>query len=156
MLLLGFLPGTAAARRTGLCCQPQNACLDGGFVDLDSVVAAADLPDGGALAAALHAGVEALRDTVAAFLLPSGADGLARHHVDRYVEDRLARALAQESEGGPPPDPRLLSPLRAAADFAGLLDRLVAGSALPDPRFVQSARDFAPLARRLLTPSPER
>lgn len=155
VLTLGFVPGTPGGLRTGLCCQPQNACLDGGFVDLESAVAINGLPDDGAVAAAVHASVGALVETVVDFLLPAGGrrDGMARHHVTSFVLDRLARAVDVPRSDSI--DPRVTRQLKPPGGFAELLDRLAVGTDLPDPLFVESARDFAGFVRRLVSPSTE-
>jgi hypothetical protein len=44
MLVLGWLPGTAATQNIGHCLEIQNAVIDGGFVDLSSIELMADAP----------------------------------------------------------------------------------------------------------------
>jgi hypothetical protein len=65
------LPGALPSFRTGICCQPQNACIDGGFVDLGSLTPLSTLRDDTAVYAALQFSTESLLNTIRALVAGS-------------------------------------------------------------------------------------
>jgi hypothetical protein len=116
MLFLGYLPGSLASFRTGVCCQPQNACMDGGFVDLDS----------------LQFSVDSLLRTVRTLIAGSGdptrAEGpdvrVDLHYLRQYVFFLIEEAIVSEGREALGLDSRIrgfFTPARSAAD---LVDRL--------------------------------
>jgi hypothetical protein len=134
MLYSGFLPGSLASLRNGICCQPQNACIDGGFVDLDSLTRFDELVDDTAVLAALQFSVDALIDSVRTLIAgrvdaARGEDSAVRidgHHFREYVLSRLRTAIEREARPGMPLDPRVSGYFTPAPEFGPLIERLSA------------------------------
>jgi hypothetical protein len=133
MLLLGFLPGALAALRSGACCQPQNACMDGGFVDLDSVTPFDALANDVSFFAGLQFGVDALAQTIRTFV--AGAEDPTRpetaevridlHYFRQFTLRALEAALAREQRPGMSLDPRVARYFSAPENFEALVARLL-------------------------------
>jgi hypothetical protein len=127
LLHLGFVPGTLAALHTGLPCQLQNACLDGGMVDMDAVTPIAELDDT-ALQAALQLSTDALIDTVRALLIgacdPARGEGgpvrVDTHQIGAFVLAAVRRALAREGASAD----RVVQFYEPADSLAELFERL--------------------------------
>ena len=146
MLYLGYAPGAPPSRHSGICCQPQNACIDGGFVDLDSLTPLADLRDDAAVAAALQLSTESLLQAVRALLAGSTADErgdarLIERYLTQYLAGRIAAALASEARPGLALDPRVVRCFTPAVNFEQLVQRLSACHAAPSI-FDESGRAF--------------
>lgn len=149
MLYLGFLPGSLASLRTGICCQPQNACIDGGFVDLDSLTAIEELPDDTAVNAALQFSTESLirsvRTLVAGECDPTRAESpdirVDLHCLTQYVFALLHDALEAESRPGLRIDSRIERYFTPVLTFADLVDRLGAYYS-PASEFATAQRSF--------------
>jgi len=147
MLYLGFLPGSLASLRTGICCQPQNACIDGGFVDLDSLTAIDELPDDTAVNAALQFSAESLirsvRTLVAGECDPTREESsdvrVDMHCLTQYVLVLIQGALVTESRPQLRLDSRIERYFTPARTFADLVDRLGA--------YYSPASDFAAAER---------
>ena len=145
MLYLGYLPGSLASLHTGLCCQPQNACLDGGFVDLDSVTPFTALRDDAAVQAAVQLVVEELTRTVSRFLTGGLEDPRSdddRVRVDRYVLDQyvtslLREAVETERRPGLDMDQRVLEHLTPAQSVESVVARLSTYFTTPTPAAAQ-------------------
>lgn len=149
MLYCGFLPGSLASLRTGICCQPQNACIDGGFVDLDSLTRFDELIDDTAIFAALQFSVDSLIDSVRALIAgridPSRGEGSAiridLHHFREYVLGLLRAAIEPEARHDLQLDARVSTYLKPVPQFGAFIDRLTTyysrSSALE-----QTAREF--------------
>jgi len=132
MLYLGYLPGSLASFRTGICCQPQNACLNGGFVDLDSLTPIAELRDDTAVFAALQFSVDALIRTVRT-LVAGSSDGTRGestdnavdvHYLSRYVSSLVEQSFETEVRPGLELDPRIARYFAPPRTYAELVDRL--------------------------------
>lgn len=67
-LLCGVLPSGLDSRGLGSCCGPQNATLDGGFVDLDSACPFEELSSPDELAPSLEYSLRSLTRTLALYL----------------------------------------------------------------------------------------
>ncbi len=133
LLALGLLPIDPTSVLTGNCLQRQNLVLDGGFVDVDSVVAMAELGSARAVVGAVADAVSTLAESVA-FLLggppglrcPTPAEVTFAQHV---VWEGVRAQLAAEAAAGATLDPRLLpligEPCAATlrSVFAALEDR---------------------------------
>jgi hypothetical protein len=157
MLYLGFLPGSLASLRSGICCQPQNACLDGGFVDLDSLTSLEEIQDTTALDAALQFSVEALLQTVRS-LTVGGVDPtrpesseirIDIHHIRQYVLGAIKRAIETEARAGLHLDPRIAAYFCEPKTFEELVTRLgpyFGGSS----KFEVVSEDFHHLSKELL------
>ena len=150
MLYLGYLPGTLASLHTGLCCQPQNACLDGGFVDLDSVTPFSALRDDAAVQAALQLCVEELTRTVSR-LLTGGLDDprsendrvrVDRHLLSEYVLCLLRQALEAERRPGLELDSRVHDYVEPASSLESLVPRLATYFSTPSRDTTQAWQDF--------------
>lgn len=156
MLRAGLLPGSVAAIHTGICCQPQNTCLDGGFVDFDSVTPVDSLRSEAAIHAALQLSTQALLATVRSFLLgETDGDGgpdarIDRHHLDQFTMRALIGALEEEGSWGRELDPRISRYFRAAPTFDALVERLGSCSRSADAQFASRARDFAAFGRDIV------
>jgi hypothetical protein len=157
MLYCGFVPASLASQRRGMCCQPQNACIDGGFVDLDSLTRFDELVDDAAVLAAIQLSIDALIYTVR-ILIVGGGD-VARddapsacvdpHHIREYVLALLRGALEREARPGLPLDRRVPAYLSPATDFGVLVERLAASQPRP-PAFQAEARAFRAAMQPLL------
>jgi hypothetical protein len=154
MLNLGFLPATLASIHTGVCCQPQNACLDGGFVDLDSVAPISDVKDDTALSAALQLTFESVLKTVRTLLVGASdprkeltENRVDLHELRQHLLARLSRALGTETRPSLALDPRVARYVTPAADAGELLQRLAAyhGSEPAGP-FEAASASFRALA----------
>lgn len=145
MLLLGFLPGSLASLRSGLCCQPQNACIDGGFVDLDSVTPLTAFATDASLFAALQLSVDSLIETVRA--LAAGAEDPTRpetrevridlHYFHQFVLRAIERSLACEEREGAKIDTRVARYFAVPETFEELVKRL-SGYYSPDAELASS------------------
>jgi hypothetical protein len=132
MLYCGFLPGSLASWRTGVCCQPQNACVDGGFVDLDSLTRFEELVDDAAVLAALQFSVESLIDSVRTLVAgridPTRGEGAGArvdlHHLREYVLALLRESVEREARPGLTLDDRVSTYVRPPSELASLVERL--------------------------------
>jgi hypothetical protein len=132
MLYLGFLPGSLASLRSGICCQPQNACLDGGFVDLDSLTPLDELQDTTALNAALQFCVESLLQTMRSLTAggvdPTRPEGneirIDLHYIRQYLLGAIKRAIETEARAGLQLDTRIAAYFFEPKTFEELVIRL--------------------------------
>jgi hypothetical protein len=149
LLYLGIIPGSLAASRTGLCCQPQNACMDGGFVDLDSLAHPASLRDDGELYGALALSFKALVDTAEVLVLDNvdGDSGVERQLIAEHLSHRLREALVTERRPGLFLHPRIAAFFQSVETFAGLTDMLAKRRAAGDPGFWPAGLGDAAAAR---------
>jgi hypothetical protein len=132
MLYLGYLPGSLASLRSGICCQPQNACIDGGFVDLGSVTPLPELRSESAVPAALQFCLEALLDTVRTLI--AGASDPTRvesleiridlHYIRQYLFALIEEAIETEARPQLALDRRIQSYLTSPRTLACLVTRL--------------------------------
>ena len=157
ILYLGHLPATLASLRTGACCQPQNACLDGGFVDLDSLTPFSALPDDRAIYAALQISLDRLVETVHALLAESdpSAKSVEPHRVDRrFVEQHVLtlinEAFATQARSTLTLDPHVRSYFNSQLSFEGLVNALAAYSPPVDREFEKGVRGFGEFGFALL------
>lgn len=133
MLLLGFLPGSLAALRSGACCQPQNACMDGGFVDLDSVTPFDALANDVSFFAGLQFCVDALTQTIRTLMAgpedptrsETGEVRIDLHYFRQFTLRALEAALAREQRPGMTLDPRVALYFTAPENFEVLVTRLL-------------------------------
>jgi hypothetical protein len=150
LLYLGYLPGTAASQRSGICCQPQNACVDGGFVDLDSVTPFDALPDDAALDAGLQLSYDSLLESVAALLVgghqarrPEGRDVRADwHHLNRYLWGLMAEAIESEGRAHLALDNRVAGYFAGTVTFGDLVERLNRSYSQPHDEVVAAAAGY--------------
>lgn len=157
MLYLGFLPGSLASLRSGVCCQPQNACIDGGFVDLDSLTPLHELQSETAIQAALQVSVEALIQTVRTLVAcgsdPTRAEGLEiridLHYFRQYVFALIEEAIKTEARPGIELDPRIRRYFASPRTFEELAGRLRFYYS-PRTELDPAAGDYHELARELL------
>lgn len=112
---LGFMPYSYQNEGLGACFDAGNACLDGGFLDVDSVVALGELRNDGMFYDALVATVLGLTRTALHLLPrvchPETAELLAR----QYIMRRLSHFLASEARPALELDPRLRLAFRACS-----------------------------------------
>ncbi|MEJ7598959.1 MAG: hypothetical protein WKG01_13710 [Kofleriaceae bacterium] len=128
MFALGYMPCTHALHETGQCLRSNNAVVDGGFVDLDSLQLMSTIKSDEEFAETLFVTLHELTDTVMTFALGSGLaksnvgpSSLAiSHHVYALVRDELRSAIDEEAARGVEFDPRLMSLLRHDGLFSGL------------------------------------
>lgn len=124
MLACGFVPKDPGALPTGDCLQPQNAIIDGGFADVESLVPSAGL-DERALADAVRRTLAELATTITRLLLgrqvatPAFRDRMSDLHA--HVWAAVARLLVHD----PPADPRIAALVAPATAWDGL-DRICA------------------------------
>jgi len=149
LLYCGFLPGSLASLRSGMCCQPQNACIDGGFVDLDSLTRFDELVDDTAVLAALQFSVDSLIDSVRSLIAgrfdPTRGEGpgvrIDLHHFREYVLAMLRAAVEREERPDLQLDARVSTYLEPPHQFGALIDRLTTYYSRPSA-FEQPAREF--------------
>jgi hypothetical protein len=134
MLYLGFLPVALGSRGTGACCDPNNAVVDGGFVDLDSLLPIDELDrtgKGALFEETLHLSFLTLCETARIFLAKEptrheehlGADVVGRLFA-RYLGDRVRRALQTEARPELRIDPRIEEYFDPSVSYESLLGRL--------------------------------
>jgi hypothetical protein len=158
LLALGYVAGSLADLESGVACQPQNACIDGGFVDAGSLTPIAELVDDTALYAALDLCTRALVETVRCLLTgredPSGrADGPGRFDLcalSRYVTDRIRAALDQEAAAATGLDPRVLGFFRQSESLDALWHLLAAYYTARPTGFEEASRSHSLDWNRLL------
>lgn len=150
LLYLGFLPGGVHALRTGLCCQPQNACLDGGFVDLDSLTPFSALKGDKSVFSALQFSTASLLDTVCCLLAGAGDGGrlapteqLDRHLVQHFMSVSIIAAIRTEARPSLEFDRRADAFLGGPHTFEALVDALGSYREVNDGAFAREVRDFA-------------
>lgn len=161
MLYLGILPGTLSSLRTGICCQPQNACIDGGFVDLDSLTSSTALRDDTALYAALQFSTESLINTVRALVvgttdLTSPRDANGRfdiQNLNQYVLALIQDAIESEARPGLRLDVRIGRYYTPARSFEDLVGRVSVYYSASNPEFAEAARRFSELGFSLIAPA---
>src|SRR5262249_28804791 len=152
MLLLGILPGALPSLRTGLCCQPQNACINGGFVDLDSLTPIVDIPTNTAMYAALQLSTEALVSTGRSLGTDSGdTKGIddrgvrcQLHYLNQYVLGLIRQAMTLEMRSGIELDERIRKYYAPELSFDSFVEQL-------SPSFYASGRDSVPADRDFRT-----
>jgi hypothetical protein len=157
MLYLGYVPSSLSSLRTGSCCGPQNACIDGGFVDLGSVTPIADMCNDTALFAALQLSADALFETVRALLLgstdPSRDERVGvradLHYLRQYLSATIAAAIGEEERPGVALDSRIVRYFTPARDFEGLVERLGTYYA-PEGAFAEAARTYRAFGMQLI------
>lgn len=150
MLYLGVLPGTLPSFRTGICCQPQNACIDGGFVDLDSLTPLIALRDDTAVYAALQFSTDSLLNTVRALVAgstdsmrPEGLEGrFDLHHLNLYVLALIQDGILNEARQELGLDIRISRYYTSARSFEGLVNRVSPYYSPLNPDFAEAARRF--------------
>ncbi len=146
LLLIGMVPTTPASGRTGNMCQPQNAALDGGFFDVDSVIDLDGLPGPAAIMDALHATVRSFHHTVRTVLVERSyyhldrAEDLVGDWVSSFVRSRLRAALSEQALPGMAPHPVVAGFFEQELDLAGLTRRL---EAYHPPHMLGRSRDEA-------------
>jgi len=155
MLYLGYLPGTLASLHSGICCQPQNACLNGGFVDLDSVTSFSDLRDDTAVYAALQFSMDELVRTVR-YLVAGAADPVRPeetrvrvdlHHLREYVLALVREAIGAEGRPDTQLDPRVVEFFDPARSFERLAQRLSSYYSPPSRASAQAWHEFETVGR---------
>lgn len=113
MMALGFMPVSVSSDRSGQLVQPQNAVVDGGFVDMDSLQPIAEIQGDGELATTLWLLVSELAFSVTALLGGSASRSLEKlqrvQHVAAAVRifELLRDILREEQARGLALDPRL-------------------------------------------------
>ncbi len=123
MLYLGYLPYSHLNERLGACFDRGNACMDGGFVDLDSLLPIAELDHDGPVFDALVASLLGLDRTIEE-LLPADCEYETRQVFRRqYLWEAFRRAVAREARPGLELDPRVIE-LLEPLPFARMLARL--------------------------------
>lgn len=114
MLGLGYLPCNLANIGVGQCVDPNNAILDGGFADLDSLQCIADIPDNARFYEAFAYSLASLAGVIQGFLVGStrlqfhsSMDPLSSLPI-HVVCVKLGRMIEEEQANGAKFDPRIL------------------------------------------------
>ncbi len=135
MLALGYLPGRTEHIGIGHCVEMQNAVIDGGFVDVGSVVAMDQVKSERAFQEMLLAAFADLAKTIRHFILGPIADAEAEYRNPSLAMlqtlHRVMPALLERIAFHQPTDPRLLHAIRQRSPFEALaeeLTRLTPGS----------------------------
>ncbi len=128
---LGYLPcslentdWTGRGRGLGQACNPNNAVMDGGFADIDSIVPLRAIQSLADMFLSAELTVRELLGTVRLLLL--GAEGSEERgdydaqalFLARYVHEGLLRLLRSEARRGARPDPRLTRYLQGDEKYA--------------------------------------
>jgi len=116
LLYLGFLPYSLLNTGLGACFDPGNAVMDGGFCDPDSIIPIEQLPDDEFVLESFVRCMTILRDTVQQHVATSDVASFA---CQRYLDQRVAEALASEARPGLVIDPRIAR-LLAPSSYAEL------------------------------------
>lgn len=129
LMSLGFVPAAPWARGAGVCCDPNNAVIDGGFVDLDSVAPLAAFASPTALDEGLNLTFVNLCATLRTFLLgerrePSKDRDLPEYWIEGFAAEQLAEGLAREAQQGFAPDARIATFFQRCPEFSTLTARL--------------------------------
>jgi hypothetical protein len=106
LLRAGFLPTTAHSLGRGSCCEPQNAVVDGGFVDLSSVVPVADISSRQDVFIALHMAIGQITETILCVLGQDRSRIAPSDYVSQMVRHNVRERLARTCGRGA--DPRLM------------------------------------------------
>jgi hypothetical protein len=114
MLGLGYLPCNLVNIGIGQCVDPNNAILDGGFADLDSLQRIADIPDNARFYETFAYSLASLAGVVQGFLVGgtklqfhSGMDPLSSLPI-HVVCVKLGRMIEEDHANGAQFDPRIL------------------------------------------------
>lgn len=134
LLALGYLPAALGSRGTGDCCNPDNAVLDGGFVDLDSLIPLAELSSESAVFRTLDYSLRSLTNTCTCLLLgrssrsrdtKSGSGRrVAELAIRDYLKGAVREALKPERHRGLTIDPRITGYFASQRTLPQLLDFL--------------------------------
>ncbi|MBL9102521.1 MAG: hypothetical protein JNL82_16285 [Myxococcales bacterium] len=123
LLYLGYMPYSYHNEGLGACFDAGNACLDGGFVDVDSLTPIAGLRDDGEVFDALVASLAGLDRTIER-LLPDDCERETREVLRRgHVWACYRRALDSEARPGLRLDPRVREAIEPL-EFPRLVHRL--------------------------------
>jgi hypothetical protein len=128
LLALGYLPGRTEHIGIGHCLELQNAVIDGGFVDVGSVVAMSEVRSERAFQEMLLAAIADLARTIRHFILGPVADAEAEYRNPSLAMlqtlHRVLPALLERIARHEPADPRLLAALRRRSPFEALAEEL--------------------------------
>ena len=158
MLWFGMLPGALTSLRTGISCQPQNATIDGGFVDLDSVTPIDEIATDYSVAAALQFCTGALVDCVRTLLTgisdPTRSDNsegrFDLHHLRSYVLTSVSKALGAVAPPKGQLDPRIRQYYSETTSIDALVEKLGVYHTPMGTGALSDARDFTPFGLDLL------
>jgi hypothetical protein len=128
MLALGYLPGRTEHIGIGHCMEMQNAVIDGGFVDVGSIVAMDQVRSDRAFQEMLLAAFADLAKTIRHFILGPVVDAEAEYRNPSLVMlqtlQRVLPALQERIASYRPADPRLLRAISPRPAFAALAEEL--------------------------------
>lgn len=128
LLALGWLPGRTEHIGIGHCLEMQNAVIDGGFVDVGSVVAMDQVGSDRAFQEMLLAAIADLAKTIRHFILGPVADAEAEYRNPSLAMlqtlHRVLPALVDRIARHEPADRRLLEALRRRPPFEALAQEL--------------------------------
>lgn len=130
-LAVGYVPAGTESRGFGSCCGPQNAVIDGGFVDLDSVVPLDEIASSD-VASNLDYALRSLTRSVAILLGvpdPKRRDSARASIVFQATCAAVREVVDGLASRGVSVDPRVLSTLRAAGGIEQAADFLQARDA---------------------------
>lgn len=154
LVYLGYLPASRGVLLTGNCCQAQNAVVDGGFVDVDSITPIGDL-HGAAFWDALQLSVMSLAWTAYELLVRSppwrGPRPFVRGEpmwetaVIRHVTTLLRHALDSEARPGLELDARVRQYFTADLSFSSMLEIVSSYASLAPAEYEGSVGRFMPL-----------
>lgn len=102
ILICGVLPAGLDSRGFGSCCGPQNATLDGGFVDFDSMCPFEELISAADLSAGLEYSLRSLTRTLALYLGRDDPKQAWDHHAAN-IYSFVRAAVRRHLEGHPDP-----------------------------------------------------
>lgn len=128
LLALGWLPGRTEHIGIGHCLELQNAVIDGGFVDVGSVIAMDQVRSDRAFQEMLLAAIADLARTIRHFILGPVPDAEAEYRNPSLAMlqtlHRVLPALVDRIVRHEPTDPRLLAALRRRPTFEALAHEL--------------------------------
>lgn len=134
LIHLGYLPVALGSRGTGACCDSNNSVIDGGFVDVDSLIHVSELEQSGKpglLEETLHLSTRVLWGTVRTLLAPprSGFEiqqsiDLPSHLVAQYVTSRIRHFLKSEALPQLQLDPKITAYFESDLSFTSMIERM--------------------------------
>ena len=124
----GYIPGSIESIGIGHCLEMKNAVIDGGFVDMGSVIRCDAIRDDQAFAEALLAAIADLTKTIRHFLLGDAVDVEAEYRNPSLVMIEALRnilpQLAAQVQDARPDDPRIAEFFSPRSAAAGLMQGL--------------------------------
>lgn len=138
MLCLNYMPYASWHRGMGGCCDSGNACIDGGFHDLLTLVPFDTIPDDVTFRQCLNSSIRMLSESMsslaaAAVGSPAQVDAEVASFAAAFISDRLRTQLMIEDRDGRAVDVRLkrFCSTPTASDIIPFVRQILRGRSLP-------------------------